>query len=254
MKILMLSVFLIALFGCKNKSERPEPDFYKNLYTNEILGKTEFEKLVLELHSNDIDSTKEKPQVTIHFMQLIYSNDSIIQPFKYDVRIGDEYIVRANSYEKIGMQIPPRTFFDINGNSIQIGGKQNKPMLINLWFVGCGGCVAEMPALNRLKEKYAEKVDFISLTFETKDQVQKFLKRKEFNFTHIASAEELIKEIGSKPYPENIFISKEGEIRYIEGGLSHNVELDVAIKHFESLLENLLNEYHTEDLIGSIQE
>jgi len=53
------------------------------------------------------------------------------------------------------MKILPRKLLSIDGDSIQIGGKQKKPTLINLWFVQCPGCVAETPALNKIKEKYA---------------------------------------------------------------------------------------------------
>lgn len=51
------------------------------------------------------------------------------------------------------MKIPEQNFKSIDGEKITIGGIQHKPTLINLWFIQCPGCIAEMPALNRLKEK-----------------------------------------------------------------------------------------------------
>ena len=244
------SVFLVVFFCYKQKFKRPDPNFYKNLYTGEVLGQSEFKEFREKLYTNLLDTTKGKDyidsiknEISIHlrFYSLEYSDDSIIQPFNYDVRIGKEYLIRTNSNEKIGFQIPQIKFKPINNDSIQIGGVRDKPILFNLWFIACPGCIAEMPALNRLQELYADKVDFISLTFEPDDEVVKFLKTRKFNFIHITNAKNFIKEIGTKPYPENIFIDQKGYIKYIEGGLIKHEDLDFVIKHFETLLKDMLN-------------
>jgi len=261
-KILLFSILFLTLFGCK-KTKRPEPDFYKNLYTDEILDKDAFADFYQNIRSNFIDTTyvqsllvskdtlkaqtyvdsiMNEINLYLYFRTQIKNGDSIIQPFNYDIRIGNEYVVRANSYEKIGMEIQPQHFSTIDGENIQIGGKRDKPILINLWFVECPGCVAEIPALNRLEEKYADKVDFVAMTFETEKDVAKFLKRKEFNFKHVANVWEFINTIGTKPYPENIFINKNGCIEYVEGGLSNHEDLDLVIKYFEDILQSLIEE------------
>jgi len=147
-KILFISFLFITLFSCNQK--RPEPNFYKNLYTGEILDKSEYDKFLKKLIFNYIDTTKGKEyvdsiaktgniEIAMHFdiNSMIFANDSIIQPFNYDVRIGNEYIVRANSYEKISMKVPLHKFRTVNGDSIQIGGERDKPVLLNLWFAEC---------------------------------------------------------------------------------------------------------------------
>lgn len=240
MKYFFSIIIFVLIISCNN--ERNEPTtFYKNLHTGEILNKTEFEKFGNSLYKKNTDSIK-KTSITFVFFEIEKSSDSIIQNFKYDLRIGDKYIVRANAYEKIGMKIPQRNFTSINGEKIIIGGKKNKPTLINLWFINCPGCIAEMPALNRLKEKYAEKVDFVSLTFEQKEDVLDFLKKRKFEFAHIVNAENFINEIGSYPYPESIFIDKEGFIRNIEGPIPSHKENDVnhSIEYFEEIINQLL--------------
>lgn len=138
------------------------------------------------------------------------------------------------------MKMEAQTLTSIDGEKVAIGGKQEKPMLINLWFIGCRGCESEMPDLNRLKEKYADKVNFVSLTFDRKENVLKFLKRKKFTFTHITDAADFINKIGSHPYPENIFIDRNGYITRIEGGISHTDNVDLSIKYFEFILNKLI--------------
>jgi thiol-disulfide isomerase/thioredoxin len=239
MKLLFSILILTLLISCNN--ERPEPNYYRNLFTGEILDKSEFQEFQTSFYLSYKDSI-EKPKLIWNFSKLEKSADSIIQNFKYDMRIGDKYIVRAQDYRKIGMKIPERNFESIDGKKITIGGTQNKPTLVNLWFIQCPGCIAEMPALNKLKEKYADKVNFIALTYEKEDDVRKFLSKREFDFTHIVNNEKFVKELYSYSYPENIFIDKNGIITNIEGPLpSHlDVDTDVAIEYFERIIKKLL--------------
>lgn len=234
-KISSLLILFITIFGCKQKSQTIEANFYKDSWTGVVYNKVEFEEYLKTLYIKHVDTTRGKINIGIHNSKLVFSGDSIIQPFKYDIRLGNEYIIRANSYEKIGMKIPSQKFLTITGDSINIGGKQKKPILINLWFIGCPGCIKEISDLNRLKKKYADKVDFIAMTFESEKDVKEFLKRKEFNFSHVANSETFIKQIGTKPYPENIFINKEGDVQFVEGPLANG-----DLEYFESNLKKLL--------------
>lgn len=243
MKAITLIIILIVLFtSCNNKRKRPEPNFYRNLYTNETLSQSEFDTLRISIIANH--DSLQRLNIGYHFYNIEISNDSVIQPFKYDIRIGTEYLIRAHEYEKIGMKISPKFLRTINGDSIQIGGQQSKPMLINLWFVNCGGCIEEIPALNKLKEEYSDRVNFVAMTFDNEKKVHDFLNKKDFNFTHITDEKEFIDYIGTKPYPENIFISKEGTIEFIEGGLGGNPDLEMATEHFDAIIKKLLLPTH----------
>lgn len=229
-----LAILLLFFFMSNCSNKRPEPDYYKNLFTGEILDKSEFKTFRDSLISLKFDSLEGEKMTKFHFRSLNSSKDSIIQDFNYSIRVGMEYLVREGTYVKQGMTIPTRTFQTLNGDSIRIGGEQAKPMLINLWFVGCKGCVEEMPELNQIKAKYEDKVNFVSMTFDEEPRVLKFLSRTDFEFTHIVNVEEYIEQIGSSPYPENIFISKQGTIEFIEGGVGNHVE------YVEGILEQLI--------------
>ena len=241
MKKLLLFLLVILIIGCKERSQ--EPNYYKNLYTGEILNKPQFEEFIVSLHLKHRDSIQE-PYINFFYFKLERSADSIIRKFKYDVRVGTRYVVRSREYQKVGEKVLKQVFKTIGGERISIGGKQEKPTLINLWFVNCPPCIEEMPALNRLKEKYEDKVNFIALTFEKEKVVLDFLKKKEFEFNHVANAEDFINEISSYPYPENIFINKKGEITNVEGGIPENEakSIDESIAYFELILEKLLKE------------
>lgn len=250
----ILVFLLISLVGCRQKTqekERVEPNYYKNLYTQEIFSRTEIQEFVDSLLKNYRDSIQGASHIHFWYDKIIQANDSIIQSFKYDIRVGIDYKIRAKDYNKIGMNIPVKKLRTIDGDSIQIGGKQDKPMVLNLWFIGCGGCRAEIPALNRLQAKYSDKVNFIALTYDNDKDVRKFLKKQSFNFIHAASKDwkkeetslrPYIKTIESYPYPESIFIDKNGTIRYIEGMIPKNEDVNSETKHFEMIIDKLLTD------------
>lgn len=94
-----------------------------------------------------------------------------------------------------------------------------KPTFINFWFTSCPPCIEEMPALNELKEKYNDKINFISITFNTKEQVAKFLTKHEFKFAHIPNQQKLIDSYGIIGYPKSFLLDKNQNLIYIEDGL-----------------------------------
>ncbi len=93
MKNSFLILILIFLISCN--TEKPEANFYKNLYTGEILTKKEFEEFTASIYSSHKDSI-EKTNVNFMFYKLEKISDSIIQKFKYNLRVGDKYLVRIN--------------------------------------------------------------------------------------------------------------------------------------------------------------
>jgi thiol-disulfide isomerase/thioredoxin len=180
------------------------------------------------------------------FYAKITSSDSLIQPFKYTIKVGNDYVINASEakiFEYMNKEFPIHKLATINDDSIQIGGNNKKPTLINFWHVHCPPCVAEIPVLNKLKEKYSDKVNFVSITFETKNDVEEFLKKKEFNFKHIVNADDYVKKIGIESYPQNVFIDKQGILRYIEGGIPfvnyEKKEIGDG-KEFEKIIKELL--------------
>jgi thiol-disulfide isomerase/thioredoxin len=258
MKIHFLIILVIGTIGCKQNNNiknsvtdkedvkhrvtMPKPDFYKNLYTQELLNESEIKNFRNSLIQDYPDSIKHKFRFIMMFHRMVDSAGYKIQPFSYDLRIGTDYIKRYYSYDKIGMNISPREFRTIKGKLIQIGGEQSKPTMINLWFTRCRGCVQEIPALNELQKRYKRKVNFVAMTFDDATEVEKFLEKKKFKFHHITKARSMINEIGTKPYPENIFTDKFGNITHIERGLPYNEnsDMDVVLEHFESIIEELL--------------
>ena len=238
----VILVFL-AVFSLSCHHKRPEPNVYKNLYTGDYLDKMEFENFQKELRDKYSDSTK-KTKINYYFYEIVFSSDSIIQPFKYEVKVGNIYVVNPSSakiFDCINKVFPQAKMMSINGDSIQIAGNQNKPTLINFWFTHCSGCIMEMPTLNKLHNKYADKMNFIAVTFDDRKDVEKFLTKHDFNFVQVSNADKYLNDLEINSYPMNIFIDKQGVLRNLEGG----IPLDSVGKisdgeEFEALIKELL--------------
>ncbi len=76
----------------------------------------------------------------------------------------------------IGKALPDFNLSDIDGKLVKLADLKGKPIIINLWFAQCPPCIAEMPTLSVIKEKYSSTdIQFLSMTYETKEAVKKFL-------------------------------------------------------------------------------
>jgi cytochrome c biogenesis protein CcmG, thiol:disulfide interchange protein DsbE len=110
------------------------------------------------------------------------------------------------------------TLVDKNFNSEKLKGK---PTMINFWFTKCAPCIDEMPILNKIKEKYKDDFNFIAITYEKKEDVEKFLKKHPFDFEHLINAKDFTDQLGIQGYPMNLFLDKDGVLKYVKNGIPY---------------------------------
>lgn len=223
----------MLLFSCTTE----KANYYKNLDSGEIYNETEF----IEFHQSleEKYKTDSLPVQSIFYYKKTYeSYDSIIQPFGLSVRVGEKYVITYSEntgiYSLIEQKLPEFELQTLDDKTITSQALTGKPTLLNFWFIDCPPCIAEMPELNSLREKFKNEVNFIAITFDSKDEVQEFLTKKEFDFIHIVDAQNFIDTLGVKAFPRNVFIDENLNIRYIENGLDTNHYM------FENHLNDLL--------------
>ncbi len=86
-------------------------------------------------------------------------------------------------FYKIGEQISPFEYEDINGNLLKSESLKGKIIVLNFWNTSCAPCIKEMPQLNKLVEKMKDKnIVFIALASNDNTQSLKnnFLTKHEF--------------------------------------------------------------------------
>jgi len=115
----------------------------------------------------------------------------------------------------VGAPMPIFKTQTINGEKIDAAYFKNKMTIIIFWFEGCPPCIAKMPALNKLKDKYgSKKINFLAIGKDSKEDIVSFLKENTFNFDMVANGESINREVFQSPwgYPLTITVNKKGVI------------------------------------------
>ena len=122
-----------------------------------------------------------------------------------------------------GLINKPLPNFQLQDLASKVKSKESyndKITLINLWFTSCPPCIAEIPYLNDLKKQYEGRVNFVAITFEKKDKIERFLTKKPFDFEHLVDGLSYLKEdLKTSTYPKLVFVDKEGTVRFVENAV-----------------------------------
>jgi cytochrome c biogenesis protein CcmG, thiol:disulfide interchange protein DsbE len=190
-----------------NKDSISIKEFYKN-GTAKLMTKDEYDSYILKSNKRgEGKGFKLMPEIVSE----IQSNDSTI----YNV----EFHVRTTNNKLIGQLLPDFNFKDLEGKIVKLSELKGKPIIINLWFVECPPCIAEMPTLNSIKEKYSTTdIQFLSMTYETKLKVQKFIKERRIDFRIISDIGKY-SEILASNFPQTIFVNRQGIITDVQNGM-----------------------------------
>jgi thiol-disulfide isomerase/thioredoxin len=88
--------------------------------------------------------------------------------------------------------------------------------VLNFWFIGCPGCLDEIPRLNALAAKYANRADivFLAVTPDDEPALRKFFKTAPFNYMHLASSQNIVDMLEVKSYPRNVVVGRDRTIVY----------------------------------------
>lgn len=97
----------------------------------------------------------------------------------------------------------------------------NKVTLLNFWFINCPPCVAEIPHLNTLQDKYRDQLTVIGLTNETAAAVLNFDKRRPIRYRVAPDARRILltKYDFEWGYPKSFLIGPDGRIKMITRGV-----------------------------------
>ena len=115
-----------------------------------------------------------------------------------------------HSYEvEIGDQAPN---FELAGG-VRLTDYSGKLVLLNFWATWCAPCVAEVPSLNNLYERFRDEglvVLAISID-EEEDVYKRFLERFGVTFPTVRDPERKVSaRYGTMKYPETYLINREG--------------------------------------------
>ena len=204
------------------------------------------EKAVRLRYEKDVKEIPGKYVITPTIYHRIVKNDSIINYISFIASKSDSIVDRSKfeiSFKQdslflfLNKKLPEFILKDMNDNEFSSSQLIGKPALLNYWSTYCAPCVEEIPQLNDLKVKYGDKMNFIALTESTckKDSLTNFFEKHPFNFYILQNADKYKMTLKIGAIPINIFIDKDGYIRYIQRNFPYSVyDPEKGIKLYDS--------------------
>jgi len=109
---------------------------------------------------------------------------------------------------------PDFTGKDLQGRTVQLSALKGKIVVVNFWGTGCGPCIGEMPALNKLVQKYQSNQDvvFLAITGDETERLKQFFKKRKFLYTVVNRAGKVSEAFNIESLPVHIVIGKNGAV------------------------------------------
>ncbi|WP_339614582.1 TlpA disulfide reductase family protein [uncultured Winogradskyella sp.] len=233
-----LILIILTFISCSQKDKL----FYKDSFNGIIYTESEY---IEYKQTKSSELQNKNSSLKEYIIEQYKSKDSTINLFKLNTitksRVTTQKTNQEKIYSLIGKEFPKVKLKHLDGKYYDLGINNNKPTFINIWYTNCKPCVAEIDFLNEIKKEYQDKINFVAITFESKNVVDKFLKKKQFDFIQIVESKNFLHELGIKLYPKSIFINSSNIVDEVKGALILNQEKTESHKiEFKKYLEKLL--------------
>ena len=130
----------------------------------------------------------------------------------------------ADDYPPAPANIMQAEIKDVDGNTFKLEDKKGKVVLVNLWGIWCGPCVAEMPHLIEMQNEFRDKdFEIVGLNVgddeggeETPENIKAFAEKKKLNYQLGYADEKLfgefVKVSRAAAVPLTVIINREGRL------------------------------------------
>ena len=154
--------------------------------------------------------------------------------------IGDQLVIERSDQEvalAVGFEMPNVTVTRLDSSAIDLTALRGKPVVINWWQTTCSPCIAEMPELNELVEKYADRdVEFLAIADNEIAELPPFLEKHPFIYDIAVANDEAARILGTA-YPRHVIVNDEGKVVLDLTGLSSD-----TVDQIDTVIGSLLSE------------
>ncbi len=124
---------------------------------------------------------------------------------------------------------------DLEGKEVSLDDYRGRALLIDFWATWCGPCIAEVPALRAVYEKYkAQGFEVLGVSLDDEDTqagVPAFVKRNKMNWRHICDgqgwATPIARQYGVRSIPFTVLVGRDGKIAAVN---VRGAALDAAVR------------------------
>tara|TARA_B100000965_G_scaffold249241_1_gene209368 strand:- start:11041 stop:11862 length:822 start_codon:yes stop_codon:yes gene_type:complete len=256
MRILLTTLLFLALFSCEKEKEIvPEK---KPIVASEKAKKTVQEPvevrngIVFRDAQGNLLSESEKDSIVENTSQLQalrrFDNDSnnteyilfenyedlrgFIPDNAIDNLIEEAKLMRSGGRGAVlnkriidewkDKKLPKGALNMLDGSVKSFKDFEGSILVVNLWYINCGPCIAEMPYLNNVVNRYKdEDITFLALSFDSIPDITNFLERTDFIYEQ-GSIDRNFSASLSPVAPAHFIVDKNGIIRDILIGAPRN--------------------------------
>ena len=157
--------------------------------------------------------------------------------------IGATALPMTNRIESAGPPVPSGdqlkpmpaiNLKDFNGKAINQEEFRDKVVLFDFWATWCAPCITEIPFLNRLHEKYANrgfKVVGVTLVSGNADEVKPFVSRLKMVYPVVMGDDDQAYELNIMAFPTSYLVTRDWKIhrRFIGAGPSKGQQMEAEI-------------------------
>jgi len=111
----------------------------------------------------------------------------------------------------------------IDGKTNNLSEYKRKVIFLNLWTTWCPPCVAEMPSIQELYDKYKDndQIVFLMVSNEKPEKIKAFMEKRGFNFPVRITRYQSPKPFHTESIPTTFLVSKSGRIVVRETGAAN---------------------------------
>lgn len=140
---------------------------------------------------------------------------------------------------------PAQNFVEttITGENIELDQLKGKVVVLTFWSTRCEICVAEIPRLNKLVDKYgSEDVVFVGLAWQDKTKLEEFFRKNPFKFKIVAQSLGVLLKYADRDaqgrlnmgFPSHFIISQDGRVVFKDSGWDKTSRMDSTISRLLS--------------------
>jgi thiol-disulfide isomerase/thioredoxin len=203
----------------KNKALNGLGDFSKFTIQRDIIYKIVIDKKTyLPLFVTQTNNDKPEDYTLVGFQNYKFNPSEPTELSWYSSTYTNKYKLRKEL--TLIKEASPAPFWElplvVGSGKLNLEQLKGKVVLLEFWFKNCGPCIAAVPELSSLKNKYnGLPFELIGINAEdTQKDAFWFVEKRKVSYTTVYEGNEIAKIYGISGYPTTVLLDKNGIVLY----------------------------------------